>query len=169
MTETTVSVAEPQALAPDFEVYDGAFEVVLGRYARLTKVAEADAHEGPVYVRSENALYFTTVPRVSGRPRPGTLRAAIKRLVLDGPGLPADPSRHRPAPPGDRPAHPGVAPGLVVDKVYVGYWFWGRPSPFQLWEDLQDLLRRTKADFDPTTEQARADWMAANVAQLAGG
>lgn len=62
-----------------------------------------------------------------------------------------------------------VAPGLVVDKVYVGYWFWGRPSPFQLWEDLQDLLRRSKDDFDPTTEQARASWMAANVAQLTPG
>jgi len=42
--------------------------------------------------------------------------------------------------------------------VYVGYWFWGRPSPFQLWEDLQDLLRRSKADFDPTSAQARAAW-----------
>ena len=62
-----------------------------------------------------------------------------------------------------------VAPGLVVDKVYVGYWFWGRPTPFQLWEDLQDLLRRTKDDFDPTTEQARAAWMAENMTQLAGG
>jgi peroxiredoxin len=51
-----------------------------------------------------------------------------------------------------------VAPGLIVDKVYVGYWFWGRPSPFQLWEDLQDLLRRSKADFDPTSAQARAAW-----------
>ena len=51
-----------------------------------------------------------------------------------------------------------VAPGLVVDKVYVGYWFWGRPSPLQLWEDLQDLLRRSKADFDPTSAQARAAW-----------
>jgi len=60
-----------------------------------------------------------------------------------------------------------VAPGLVVDKVYVGYWFWGRPSPFQLWEDLQDMLRRTKDDFDPTTERARAAWMAANATQLA--
>ncbi|TVZ03509.1 hypothetical protein EAS64_24330 [Trebonia kvetii] len=50
--------------------------------------------------------------------------------------------------------------GLVVDKVYVGYLFWGRPSPFQLWEDLQDLLRRTKADFDPTGAQARAAWKA---------
>jgi peroxiredoxin len=51
-----------------------------------------------------------------------------------------------------------VAPGLIVDKVYVGYWFWGRPSPFQLWEDLQDLRRRSKADFDPTSPQARAAW-----------
>jgi peroxiredoxin len=60
-----------------------------------------------------------------------------------------------------------VAPGLVVDKVYVGYWFWGRPSPFQLWEDLQDLHRRIKADFDPTTEQARAAWLAASVPEPA--
>jgi hypothetical protein len=62
-----------------------------------------------------------------------------------------------------------VAPGLILDKVYVGYWFWGRPSSFQLWEDLQDLLRRTKDDFDPTTERARATWMAANAAQLTPG
>jgi peroxiredoxin len=62
-----------------------------------------------------------------------------------------------------------AAPGLVVDKVYVGYWFWGRPTPFQLWEDLQDLPRRTKDDLDPTTEQARATWMAANAAQLTPG
>jgi peroxiredoxin len=51
-----------------------------------------------------------------------------------------------------------LAPGLVIDKVYVGYWFWGRPSPYQLWEDLQDLFRRTKADFDPTTAEAKAAW-----------
>ena len=43
-----------------------------------------------------------------------------------------------------------LAPGLVIDKVYVGYWFWGRPSAYQLWEDLQDLFRRIKPDFDPT-------------------
>jgi peroxiredoxin len=51
-----------------------------------------------------------------------------------------------------------LAPGLLIDKVYVGYWFWGRPSPYRLWDDLQDLLRRIKPDFDPTTEQARAAW-----------
>ena len=49
-----------------------------------------------------------------------------------------------------------LAPGLVVDKVHVGYWFWGRPTPYQLWEDLQDLFRRIKPDFDPLTSEARA-------------
>jgi len=49
-----------------------------------------------------------------------------------------------------------VAPGLALDKVYVGYWYWGRPSAYQLWLDLQDLFRRAKADYDPTTPEARA-------------
>jgi peroxiredoxin len=54
-----------------------------------------------------------------------------------------------------------LAPGLVIDKVYVGYWFWGRPSPMQLWEDLQDLHRRIKPDFDPLTAEVRAAYSAA--------
>ena len=53
-----------------------------------------------------------------------------------------------------------LGPGLTIDKVYVGYWFWGRPSPYQLWEDLQSLAQRTYADFDPTTVAARAAWEA---------
>ena len=58
-----------------------------------------------------------------------------------------------------------LAPGLVIDKVYVGYWFWGRPTPFQLWEDLQDLFRRIKPDFDPTVADVRAEWEAEQVAE----
>jgi peroxiredoxin len=54
-----------------------------------------------------------------------------------------------------------LSPGLVIEKVYVGYWFWGRPSPYQLWQDLGELLQRTKPDFDPTTETARAAYVAA--------
>ncbi len=53
-----------------------------------------------------------------------------------------------------------LAPGLVVDKVYVGYWFWGRPSPHQLWADLQDLHQRIKPDYDPTVPAVRAAWLA---------
>ena len=60
-----------------------------------------------------------------------------------------------------------VAPGLVIDKAYVGYWFWGRPSNAQLWADLGDLHRRVKADFDPTTPQARAAWEAAQAPPMA--
>jgi hypothetical protein len=59
-----------------------------------------------------------------------------------------------------------LAPGLVIDKVYCGYWFWGRPSVDQLWVDLQDLFRRTKADFDPTTAEARAAWAAGSTASV---
>src|SRR3954454_19978646 len=56
-----------------------------------------------------------------------------------------------------------LAPGLVIDKVYVGYWFWGRPSPNQLWEDLQDLHRRIKPDYAPTTPAARQAFAAASA------
>jgi gluconolactonase len=50
---------------------------------RLTRVVETDAHEGPVYVASEDALYFTTR-------RPDV---AIRRLALDGNRFPLEPSR----------------------------------------------------------------------------
>lgn len=53
-----------------------------------------------------------------------------------------------------------LAPGLVIDKVYVGYWFWGRPSAYDLWADLRDLSRRTKADFDPTVPEVKEAWAA---------
>ncbi|MEW6471450.1 MAG: redoxin domain-containing protein [Actinomycetota bacterium] len=55
-----------------------------------------------------------------------------------------------------------LAPGLVIDKVYVGYWFWGRPSAYDLWADLRELSRRIKADFDPTLPEVKEAWMAAN-------
>jgi peroxiredoxin len=54
-----------------------------------------------------------------------------------------------------------LGPGLRVEKVYVGYWYWGRPSIYQLWQDLAELFRKTKPDFDPTTAEARAAFAAA--------
>jgi hypothetical protein len=54
-----------------------------------------------------------------------------------------------------------LAPGLVIDKVYAGSWFWGRPSPWQRWTDLQDLFARTREDFDPTVPEVPAAWEAA--------
>ena len=59
-----------------------------------------------------------------------------------------------------------LAPGLVIDKAYVGYWFFGRPSAYQLWDDLQDLFRRIRDDFDPTLAEVRERFEGA--AALAG-
>ena len=61
-----------------------------------------------------------------------------------------------------------LSPGLRIEKVYVGYWFWGRPSIHQLWADLQEIHRRIKPDFDPTTPEARAAWQAAYGSAAAG-
>jgi peroxiredoxin len=54
-----------------------------------------------------------------------------------------------------------LSAGLRIERVYVGYWFWGRPSVFQLWDDLAEIFSRTKPDFDPTTPAARKSFAAA--------
>jgi gluconolactonase len=54
-------------------------------------VVDADAHEGPVYVAEEDALYFTTLPRATEMPLPGSRTVAIKRLALDGDRFPLTP------------------------------------------------------------------------------
>jgi hypothetical protein len=51
-----------------------------------------------------------------------------------------------------------LAPGLVVDRIYCGYWFWGRPSIYDLWADLRDLCRRIRPDFDPLVPAVRDEW-----------
>ena len=50
------------AVAEPFSVHETEFGYVLGQEPRLVKVADVDAHEGPVYVRGERALYFTSLP-----------------------------------------------------------------------------------------------------------
>jgi peroxiredoxin len=60
-----------------------------------------------------------------------------------------------------------LSPRLRIEKVYVGYWFWGRPSNDQLWADLQEIHMRLKADFDPTTPEAREAWAAQQTAAAA--
>jgi gluconolactonase len=59
------------------------FAEVIGEDARLSLLAEVDAHEGPVYFDDEDALYFTTLPRVGAD---GSPSVQIKRLSLERPG-----------------------------------------------------------------------------------
>jgi peroxiredoxin len=83
--------------------------------------------------------------------------------VQEALGIREYPDPHHPA---NVPHTLVVAPGLVVDKVYVGYWFWGRPSPEDLWGDLRDLFARVKDDYDPLTAEARASWEHAQAAAV---
>jgi gluconolactonase len=76
-----------------FTAHSEEFEAVLGDSADLVLVVTTDAHEGPVYVADEDALYFTTLPRPSDIPLPGTPIVQVKRVALDGEHFPVDPSR----------------------------------------------------------------------------
>ena len=76
-----------------FEAHDAEFAAVLGPAPRLLRVVSTDAHEGPVYVPSEDALYFTTLPRPTNLPAPGFPQVAIKRLALDGERFPLEAER----------------------------------------------------------------------------
>ncbi|MBI2983508.1 MAG: redoxin domain-containing protein [Chloroflexi bacterium] len=51
-----------------------------------------------------------------------------------------------------------LEPGLKIFKVYNGYWFWGRPSPIELWQDLREVTKRIRPDWDPTDPALRANW-----------
>lgn len=98
MTEAVTAASQAagagaRAAHPCFEVCDPEFVAVLGPAPRLALVAETDAHEGPVYVPGEDALYFTSLPRIADIRAAGTPGACIKRLALDGLNFPVDPSR----------------------------------------------------------------------------
>ena len=58
------------------------FRKVLGKKFQRAVLIETNAHEGPVYVAAEHALYFTTVPE------PGPRNIAIMRLALKGDKFP---------------------------------------------------------------------------------
>ena len=51
-----------------------------------------------------------------------------------------------------------LEPGLKIYKVYNGYWFWGRPSPHELWQDLREVTQRVRPDWDLSDPELRANW-----------
>lgn len=73
-----VQLSDDKDPGATFTAHSEAFLAVIGpRFQRLI-LAETNAHEGPVYVAAEHALYFTTVPE------PGPKNIAIKRVQLKG-------------------------------------------------------------------------------------
>lgn len=51
-----------------------------------------------------------------------------------------------------------LEPGLVIYKIYMGYWFFGRPTMEELRQDLRAVTRKCRPDWDITTPEFRAAW-----------
>ena len=61
-----------------------------------------------------------------------------------------------------------LAPGLVVHSIYNGYWFWGRPSVAELWQDLRAVSREIRPDWDLSNPGLREAWDAGDVSAFHG-
>jgi hypothetical protein len=53
-----------------------------------------------------------------------------------------------------------LGPGLVIHKVYNGHWFWGRPSVEELRQDLREVTRQIRPDWDLGAAELREAWEA---------
>jgi hypothetical protein len=51
-----------------------------------------------------------------------------------------------------------LEPGLVVHKVYNGYWFWGRPTQEEIRQDFREIGRKHRPDWDLSDPETRARW-----------
>lgn len=69
----------------------------------------------------------------------------------------------------DRPAIPHtfvLEPGLVIHKIYNGYWYWGRPQPNELAADMRDVSSRIRPDWRIDTPEMRAKWDAGEFGEF---
>jgi hypothetical protein len=61
-----------------------------------------------------------------------------------------------------------LKPGLVVHRIYNGYWFWGRPSVTDLWQDLRTVSSEIRPDWDLSTPGLRERWDRVDLASFHG-
>jgi peroxiredoxin len=62
-----------------------------------------------------------------------------------------------------------LKPRLVIHSLYNGYWFWGRPSVGELWQDLREATREIRPDWDLGARGLRAAWEAGDRARFYPG
>jgi peroxiredoxin len=51
-----------------------------------------------------------------------------------------------------------LEPGLVVFKIYNGYWFFGRPTLEELRQDLRAVTKKCRPDWDITDAEHKTAW-----------
>jgi peroxiredoxin len=61
-----------------------------------------------------------------------------------------------------------LTPGLVIHTVYNGYWFWGRPSVYDLWRDLRAATAEIRPDWDLSAPGLREAWAAGDWSPFHG-
>ena len=61
-----------------------------------------------------------------------------------------------------------LKPGLVVHRIYNGYWFCGRPSTTDLWQDLRTVMSEIRPDWDLSKPGLRKAWDAADLSSFHG-
>ncbi|MFD0986338.1 SMP-30/gluconolactonase/LRE family protein [Methyloligella solikamskensis] len=85
-------MTESSSSAPEATIaFRDEFQDVIGKDFRRDLLIETNAHEGPVYIAKEHALYFTTVPEEGPKKTPKKI--AIKRLKLEGEEFPFSPGK----------------------------------------------------------------------------
>jgi peroxiredoxin len=51
-----------------------------------------------------------------------------------------------------------LEPGLIVFRIYNGYWYFGRPTIEELRHDLRSVLQKCRSDWDITNPELKAAW-----------
>ena len=53
-----------------------------------------------------------------------------------------------------------LEPGLLIHKIYMGYWFFGRPTVEELRQDLRAILKKCRPDWDISAPELKTAWEA---------
>jgi peroxiredoxin len=61
-----------------------------------------------------------------------------------------------------------LKPGLVIYRIYDGYWFWGRPSIADLWNDLRIVSSEIRPDWDLSAPGLRDAWNRGDYSRFHG-
>jgi peroxiredoxin len=51
-----------------------------------------------------------------------------------------------------------LEPELVIYKIYMGYWFFGRPTVEELRQDLRAVIKKCRLDWDISSPEMKAAW-----------
>jgi len=51
-----------------------------------------------------------------------------------------------------------LEPGLIIYKIYMGYWFFGRPTVEDLRQDLRAVLKKCRPDWDISAPEMKTAW-----------